>query len=41
MERYAGAFYNPGLLDSGLELGWAIHFDYVDSDRAIITFTRE
>ena len=40
MERYAGAFYNPGLLDSGLELGWAIHFDYVDSDRAIITFTR-
>ena len=40
MERYAGAFYNPGLLDSGLELGWEIHFDYVDGERAIITFTK-
>ena len=40
MTRYAKAFYNEGLMDSGEELGWAISFDYVDAERAIITFTR-
>lgn len=40
MTRYAKAFYNEGLMDSGEELGWEISFDYVDGERAIITFTK-
>ena len=40
MEQYAKAFYNEGKMDTGLDLGFEIHFDYVDSERAIITFTK-
>lgn len=40
MTRYAKAFYTEGLMDNGEELGWTISFDYVDGERAIITFTK-
>ena len=40
MTRYKKAFYNEGLMDSGEELGWTITFEYVDDERAIITFTK-